>query len=119
MRYYHLAALAILFTSCVSPRWVRYDDSQYRVAMEPGVESYQAHVDFLIDWSESKDGLPPGLAAEVGFYLGLLGKASDAAAWFDLELAAHPESAQFIEALRAISGPWESPEEINTEEEGS
>ena len=71
--------------------------------MDPSAESYEAHVELLRDWTETEEGLPPGLSAELGFYLGLLGHTADAEAWFATEVANYPEAAGFVAALRAIA----------------
>jgi hypothetical protein len=104
MRTLLFMGLLLMTAGCVNQRWSQYDSSLYRVAMEPSVESHEAHAKLLRDFSESKEGLPPGLAAELGFYLALLGQAEEANTWFEREIAAHSESAPFVAALRAI-GP--------------
>ena len=58
---------------------------------------------FLKDWIE-------------GFYLGLLGRTADAETWFGQEVSSHPESAHFVDALRAISLAEENPEREREDE---
>lgn len=96
--------IPLMVAGCVSP-WARYDQSQYAVTMEPGVESYSAHAQFLQEWSDGQKDLPPGFAAELGFYLGLLGKQQEARAWFDVEVDRYPQSVAFVDALRSIVIP--------------
>lgn len=96
------ACLAVPCVSCVDMRWQDYDDSQFEISMAPGAEAYQDHVDLLSKWANRED-LPPGLAAELGYYLALTGKPAEAEAMYSLELARHPECGRFILALRRLS----------------
>lgn len=98
-----MIALLAGLTGCVNQRWAEYDNSLFEVSMAPSLDSYQAHVDLLTKWSESKEGLPPGLAAEMGFYVALLGRSVEAEGWYAKEELAYPEFAQFIAALRVVS----------------
>ena len=83
-------------------RWQAYDESQFEISMAPGAEAYQDHVDVLSKWADRED-LPPGLTAELGYYLALTGKPMEAEAMYSLELARHPECGLFILALRRLS----------------
>lgn len=109
MRLLIITIVVSLCSSCVNQKWQKYDASQYIVSMEPSTEAYQSHVEVLTKWSESKDGLPAGVGAELGFYLGVLGRPDEAEIWFAKEVQQHPESGVFIEALRTLTaGPAES-----------
>jgi hypothetical protein len=106
----------LLLAGCAS-RWDSYDASLYDVTMEPGPETYQAHVDLLREWSEGGEELPPGLCAELGFYLALTGRTQEAAAWFDREVEQHPEAETFVQAMRAIALPAQAAEAQGAPEE--
>lgn len=109
MKSLTIILVLLVSASCVNQKWARYDASQYEVAMLPGEESYQKHVDLLAKWSESKEGLPPGVAADLAFHLALLGRTAEAEALFEAETQLYPKSARFIDALRAITfGPPEA-----------
>ena len=110
MRLLSITIALSLCSSCVSQKWQKYDASQYAVSMEPSTEAYQSHVEVLTKWSESKDGLPAGVGAELGFYLGVLGRPDEAEMWFAKEVQLHPESGAFIEALRHLTA---GPEEVS------
>lgn len=98
-------ALALFACSCANQKWARYDSSQFSVIMEPTEESVTSHVELLSSWSESKDGLPPGVSLELAYYLALLGQTEEAEAVFSKEVAAHPNVAKFAAALQRISMP--------------
>ncbi len=108
MRVAILSALAVLTTACVSQRWPNYDASLYAISTEPGAPAYEAHAKLLEAWSGDEGGLPPGLAAEEGFYVGLLGRFDQAQVLFDLEVKRYPESAAFVAALRELVIPHEA-----------
>jgi hypothetical protein len=105
------ALLGCLLAAGCASHWDGYDNSLYAVTMEPGPEAYQAHVDLLRDWAGEGEELPPGLAAELGFYLALTGHPDEARLWFDREVARFPEAAAFVEAMRAIALPPQAGED--------
>lgn len=108
MKRAFLLAAGALLSGCVTP-WDRYDASLYDVSMEPGPESYRMHADLLQEWIAGDEGCPPGLSAELGFYLALSGRADEARPWFDREVEEHPEAARFVTAMRAVVLPPETP----------
>jgi hypothetical protein len=69
--------------------------------MTPNQEAYVDHAELLLKWSEGKE-LPPGLAAELGYYLALAGRTAEAEAMFAVEVSRHPEYLLFVQALKRI-----------------
>ncbi len=99
-----LVAISLIFPcfACVNPQWHAYDESQFTLSMMPTEEAYVDHTELLLKWSERKE-LPPGLAAELGYYLALTGRVAEAEAMFAVEVGRHPECTLFVQALRRIS----------------
>jgi len=87
--------------ACINPQWHAYDESQFTLSMMPNQEAYVDHAEMLLKWSEGKE-LPPGLAAELGYYLALIGRTAEAEAMFAVEVGRHPECTLFVQALRRI-----------------
>jgi len=101
MRIFSLCVL-IFTASCQSP-WSRYDNSLYQTVADPCEESYAWHVATLEDMV-LLDPIPPGMCAELAYYLILAGRANEADAWLTREVELYPQSAKFISELRATLG---------------
>lgn len=101
-----LLAIALLATSCVTNRWNDYDASSQNVVMDPTEESYAAHIELLEAWAaDTEQPMPPGLYAELAYWLAKVGRYPEAEAAFQKELAAYPQAAPFVAALRALVIP--------------
>lgn len=97
-----VASVLLLFGSCQST-WDTYDISSHQTIGAPGPESYEAHVALLERMVEVAPP-PPGLCAELAYFLVLLGRPDQAEAWFAKEMHAWPGSEKFVLGLRRSLG---------------
>ncbi len=100
-----LAALLVspLVSSCASNRWHDYDSSSQNVVMEPTAENYGEHIALLETWAaDPEQPMPPGLYAELAYWLAKVGRFPEAEAALQKELALYPQAAKFVAALRAL-----------------
>jgi len=105
-----VVATMLLAASCASP-WERYDSSLFSSVFEPNQQTIDGHIsnlETLTAWEVP----PPGLCAELAYFLALAGRNSEAQVWLDRELQVWPESAMVVEALRKlIEEPQPEPEQ--------
>lgn len=97
-----LLALTLLMAGCQTP-WTIYDQSLYQAVAEPSEDTYAAHVRSLESMVQL-DPIPPGMCAELAFYLILSERQAEAAAWLDREIELYPQSAKFVAELRSTLG---------------
>ncbi|MAW59404.1 MAG: hypothetical protein CMJ94_01065 [Planctomycetes bacterium] len=104
-----------VLVSCQT-QWDRYDESLYASVFEPSEQTLSRHIQTLEGFA-SWEVPPPGFCAELGYYLVLAGRESEAAVWLERESALWPESAKVVAALRNLiaEGPAaeESTEEVD------
>lgn len=101
-----LLLVALLASSCVSNRWNDYDASSQNVVMDPTEESYAEHIALLETWAaDAEHPMPPGLYAELAYWLAKVGRYPEAEAALQKELAAYPQAAPFVAALRVLVIP--------------
>ena len=101
-----IAPLLLLLPSCQST-WDTYEISSHQTIAAPGPESYEAHVSHLTKKVEG-DAPPPGLCAEMAYFLVLLGRPGEADVLFAREVDIWPQSEKFVLGLRrslGIEGP--------------
>lgn len=89
--------------ACQGP-WQQYDVSLYNTIANPSPEAMAAHIETLERMVQT-DPPPPGLCAELGYFLAISGRSGEAAHWFERELVAYPQSEQFLEQLSETIGP--------------
>jgi hypothetical protein len=111
MRALLLTFSLLTIVSCQTP-WDRYDESLYTAVFDPSEESLARHIQTLEGFTNSESP-PPGLCAELAYYLALAGRNAEAEAWLDRELALWPESSKVVSALRSLitSNPEPSSED--------
>lgn len=97
-----LFAALVLLAGCQSP-WARYDASLYQTVANPSEDSYAFHVSTLEEMVRL-DPVPPGMCAELAYYLILAGRTEEAGVWLDREVETYPQSAKFVSELRAALG---------------
>jgi len=103
-----LLSIALLVASCTSNRWHDYDTSSQDVVMDPTEESYAEHIELLESWAADSDQpMPPGLYAELAYWLAKVGRYPEAEAALQKELALYPQAEKFLTALRAMVIPAE------------
>lgn len=98
----NIILLTLALVSCQTP-WDQYDASLYETVANPSEESYAAHIATL-EQLVTTDPPPPGLCAELGYFLVLTGHYPEAEASFNRELASYPQAANFLKALRSSLG---------------
>lgn len=98
-------AIAMSLTACASPsrfEWGNYENSLYAYSKTPEArEAYRKSLADAIERGESSDRLAPGLHAELGYLFLEDNNNADAVASFQKEMAAFPESREFLQALVA------------------
>lgn len=98
--------LALGCVSCVSDRWGDYDSSSQTVVMDPTEANYAEHIELLETWAaDAEHPMPPGLYAELAYWLAKVGRYPEAEAALQKELAAYPQAELFVKALRALVIP--------------
>lgn len=98
--------VALLASSCATDRWNDYDSSSQNVVMDPTEQRYNEHIALLEMWAaDSEQPMPPGLYAELAYWLAKVGRYPEAEAALQKELAAYPQAQQFVAALRALVIP--------------
>lgn len=113
MRLIQFILIALAACSCQT-QWDRYDESLYASVFEPSEQTLSRHIQTLEGFA-SWEAPPPGLCAELAYYLALAGRGDESAVWLDKELAHWPESVKVVEALRSLI--QESPVDSDPEEE--
>ncbi|HVS19774.1 MAG TPA: DUF4810 domain-containing protein [Planctomycetota bacterium] len=98
--------IALLASSCISNRWHDFDTSSQNVVMDPTEQRYNEHIELLESWAaDGEQPMPPGLYAELAYWLAKVGRFPEAEAALQKELAAYPQAQQFVAALRALVIP--------------
>lgn len=97
-----LTITVALLASCQS-NWQQYDASLFETVANPSQEAYEYHIGTLERMVE-EDPPPPGLCAELGYFLILVGRTAEADAWFARELAAYPHAESYVKMLRTTMG---------------
>ena len=97
-----------LFTGCVATTpfyWGYYSYTLYKYKKAPSEQTLNKHkktLEKIFRKTESgKKQTPPGIYCEYGYYLIMEGKTDEGLEYFDKEVMLYPESAKFIETLRA------------------
>jgi len=113
MRNYPPILLILLAICCLAGcaaqkpmySWGDYSSSLYKLKKNPCDENLMKHKQVLLKIMEDskKNGLhvPPGVYCECGYIFMKEGKTDEALAYFDLEEKTYPESAVFIQRLKA------------------
>ena len=97
------ACLLALLCSCVTSRWDPYDDSSYDVVMEPSVTETEEHIQLLEAWAlDTQHPMPPGLYAELGYWLAKVGRYDSASAAFEKEIERYPYADKYLQVLREL-----------------
>ncbi|MCF7919004.1 MAG: DUF4810 domain-containing protein [Candidatus Cloacimonetes bacterium] len=98
----------IMLTGCVATTpyyWGYYSYSLYQYKKSPGEETLIKHknnIEKIFRKTEAgKKQVPPGIYCEYGYYLIEEGKITEGLEYFDKEVRLYPESAKFIETMRA------------------
>ncbi len=92
--------------------WGNYEQAAYAYAKNPGeVDEYIESLNKIIVSGEEKNRVPPGLYAEYGYALMIMGRTDDAMLSFGKERDKWPESRRLMDLM--IDGPAERGE-INT-----
>lgn len=101
-----IVAGAMLVGACGGPEMYYYGDyssTLYAFKKEPGAETREAHLDSLreiLKESEKEElRVPPGIYAELGYWLAQDGKMDEAVRYFQLEKRTYPESAKLMDRL--------------------
>jgi|GEM_PF-307128 len=98
-------AIVIPLGACRSP-YDGYGSSLYRQLKKPTPENQAAHLNLLAKVIERADRNqvrpPPGVCAEYGYNLGLLGRTAEATDYLDREVQHYPESETFVSVLKRI-----------------
>eukprot|EP00825_Cyclidium_porcatum_P025090 TRINITY_DN27372_c0_g1_i2.p7 TRINITY_DN27372_c0_g1~~TRINITY_DN27372_c0_g1_i2.p7 ORF type:complete len:153 (+),score=10.73 TRINITY_DN27372_c0_g1_i2:662-1120(+) len=94
--------------------WGSYSSSLYAYKKNPGDKTmgeYKKCIDDIITKSAKWNmRVPPGVYCEYGYIVAKEGNALDAAKYFDLEKSTYPESAYFIDKLKAqLLTPTDTP----------
>jgi len=105
IRVLALAALAAwCIAGCSAPQslyaWGDYEQSLYRYYKNPDdVEGYIASLDEIIAAAEEQGKVPPGVYAEHGYALMIVGRGEEAIANFEKERELWPESTKFMDVM--------------------
>jgi hypothetical protein len=85
--------------------WGDYSETYYSYKKSPSDETMTKHINSLIDIVNTSSlrnkQVPPGVYAELGFYLIKKGKEKEGFQYFDKEIRLYPESRIFIEKLKS------------------
>ncbi len=90
--------LLVLMAASCQTAWDRYDESLYASVFEPSPSTYENHIRSL-EALAATDPPPPGLCAELAYYLVLAEREDEAHLWLDRELEHWPESVVIVSAL--------------------
>jgi hypothetical protein len=103
------AGLLALLSGCVTTgiySWGNYSDSLYKTVTNPGPVRIATHQETLLRIIEQSDQwnrrVPPGIYYELGYLMYQDGHPEEAAAYFELEVAAYPEAAVFVNSYRQM-----------------
>lgn len=99
-----IAVIIFLFLGSCQTAWDRYDESLYASVFEPNPNTYEQHIR-SIEALASGATPPPGLCAEMAFYLALSGREGEADLWLQRELEHWPESAKVVHGIHALVNP--------------
>ncbi|SHI83426.1 DUF4810 domain-containing protein [Halodesulfovibrio aestuarii] len=101
-----------LVSGCVHQQrieWCNYSQTYYAMLKEPTpvlIKEHQDELLHIIDNAETKNKpVPPGVFAEYGYMLAKEGKTKQAVAYYEREVAAYPESEQFVSMLVRMATP--------------
>jgi hypothetical protein len=85
--------------------WGDYSETLYDFKKNPDEKTAKAHKDQLLliitESPKKEKRVPPGVYAEYGYLLVKDGKETDGMEMFDKELTLYPESAVFIQRIKA------------------
>lgn len=102
----------VLMSGCVSQQrieWCNYSQTYYAMVKEPSPETIKEHQEELVhiidNAEESNKPVPPGIFAEYGYMLAKEGYAKQAVVNYEREVAAYPESEQFVAVLMRMVTP--------------
>jgi len=91
--------LAALLSGCAPPtlyQWDDYSDTLYSLKSDPNAEHLSEHIESLENIikasAEKNQQVPPGVYAELGYWLGKAGRGNESIAFFQLEMQTYPES---------------------------
>lgn len=101
-----------LVSGCVSQQrieWCNYSQTYYAMTKEPTpvlIKEHQDELKRIIDNAEEKNKpVPPGVLAEYGYMLARDGSTKQAVVYYEREVAAYPESEQFVSLLVRMVTP--------------
>lgn len=101
-----IIAGAVLASACGGPEMYYYGDyssTLYAFKKEPGAETKEAHLQSLheiLEKSEKEElRVPPGIYAELGYWLAQDGNTDEAVRYFQLEKQTYPESARLMNRM--------------------
>jgi hypothetical protein len=109
------ASVALSVAACATPsrfEWGNYENSLYVYYKKPDArENYRKALIEAIERGEKSDRLAPGMYAELGFLFLEDGNNAEAISRFQKEMAAFPESRQFLGSIvsRISGGTVSSP----------
>ena len=100
----------VLLSGCTTSQglyhWGNYEQAAYAYAKNPGeVDEYIESLNKIIVSGEEKNRVPPGLYAEYGYALMIMGRTDDAMLSFGKERDKWPESRRLMDLM--IDGPAE------------
>ena len=89
--------------------WCNYSETYYAMTREPTpvlIKEHQDELVHIIDNAEKKNKpVPPGVLAEYGYMLAREGNIKQAVVYYEKEIAAYPESEQFVTVLVRMVTP--------------
>lgn len=92
-------ALVVLLSACAPPTlyyWDDYSDTLYALKNEPNEAHLSEHIESLQsiikESGEKNKRVPPGIYAELGYWLAKAGRGKESVVFFQLEMQTYPES---------------------------
>jgi hypothetical protein len=101
-----MSRLALLFASlclcaCTTPsKWQTYDQTSYSAVMTPSDAVLEKHLAALESWTTGPAAdVPPGIYAELGYWLAKVGRTEEARVMFEREMERYPYAQKYVRML--------------------
>lgn len=92
--------------ACQATPWQTYDETSYAAVMDPSEEVLGKHIAVLEGWASGPaDDVPPGIYAELAYWLAKVGRTEEARVMFEREIERYPYAEKYVRMLQALVLP--------------